>query len=93
MSLGSVNDFALNTSANGTVLYRVNSTHLSVGGPDPDDVETVSVPVDSSMCVLLCTYVCTYICRLVHSRLYVFVQCSIGCMLCSKYIYRCESVM
>ena len=59
-SLGSVNDFALNTSANGTVLYQVNSTHLSVGAPEPDDVETVSILVDSSMCILLCTYVRTY---------------------------------
>ena len=67
--LSTVNDFALNTSSLETVLYRVNGSHLSVSGPDPGDVETVSALLeDIVMCPLL---------DLVHVRklLYVQMQC------------------
>ena len=78
-NLGTVNDFALNTSSLETVLYRVNGSHLSVSGPDPGDMETVSRRYCYALhvgCSCLHVYVCTY--------MYVQLQCIVHvmCLVC-----------
>ena len=66
-NLSTVNDFALNTSSLETVLYRVNGSHLSVSGPDPGDMETVS-RLFVLACVRMYIHVCT---AAVYSACYV----------------------